>query len=135
VTHLNMVVHIFTIPGNELQPPCPSKTATSPHVLQGERSHTCGSHNMIYIVKLRGLAPYETGQLLRCCMVKVSVLTRTRSRMSTVSLRYCITCADHSGLSHELCSQARTLWSWVPIPLEAWMSMWFILCLCHSVFR
>jgi hypothetical protein len=34
------------------------------------------------------------------------------------------------GLSHEMSSPARTLGSWVTIPLKAWMSL-FILCLCY----
>jgi hypothetical protein len=40
------------------------------------------------------------------------------------------------GLRHELSSPARTLGSWVQIPLEAWMSVCaFLLCLCCSVCR
>jgi hypothetical protein len=41
--------------------------------------------------------------------------------------------ADHSGragLRHEMSSPARTLGTWIRIPLKAWMSVWFILCLC-----
>jgi hypothetical protein len=40
------------------------------------------------------------------------------------------------GLRHELSSLARTLGSWVRIPLKAWMSVCaFILCLCCPVCR
>jgi hypothetical protein len=40
------------------------------------------------------------------------------------------------GLRHELFSSARTLGSWVRIPLETWMSVYaFILCLCCFVCR
>jgi hypothetical protein len=41
------------------------------------------------------------------------------------------------GLSHELSSLARTLRSWVRIPLKAWMSVScaFTLSLCYSVCR
>jgi hypothetical protein len=39
-------------------------------------------------------------------------------------------------LRYELSSLARTLGSWVRIPLKAWMSVYaFILCLCCSVYR
>jgi hypothetical protein len=42
--------------------------------------------------------------------------------------------ADHSGLRHELSLLARTLGSWVRIPLKAWMYVCaFILCLCCPV--
>jgi hypothetical protein len=49
--------------------------------------------------------------------------------------------ADHSGgargLRHKLSSHARTLESWVRIPLKVWMSVLcaFILCLCRSLRR
>jgi hypothetical protein len=47
--------------------------------------------------------------------------------------------ADHSGprgLRHEPSSPARTLGSWVRIPLKAWMCVCvFILCLYCSVYR
>jgi hypothetical protein len=40
------------------------------------------------------------------------------------------------GLRHELSSLARTLESWVRIPLKAWMSVYaLILCLCCPVCR
>jgi hypothetical protein len=40
------------------------------------------------------------------------------------------------GLRHELSSPARTLGSWVKIPLKAWMSICAsILCLCCRVCR
>jgi hypothetical protein len=40
------------------------------------------------------------------------------------------------GLRHELSSLARTLGSWVRIPLKAWMSVCaFTLCLCCLVCR
>jgi hypothetical protein len=39
-------------------------------------------------------------------------------------------------LRHELSSLTRTLWSWVRIPLKAWISVYaFILCLCCPVCR
>jgi hypothetical protein len=39
-------------------------------------------------------------------------------------------------LRHELSSLARTLGSWVRIPLKSWMSVCtFILCLCRFVCR
>jgi hypothetical protein len=47
-------------------------------------------------------------------------------------MKYAIETTDHCGravLRHELSSLARTLGSWIRIPLEAWMSV-FILCLC-----
>jgi hypothetical protein len=49
--------------------------------------------------------------------------------------------SDHSGrprsLRHELSSLARTLGSWIRIPLKAWMSIFcaFIPCFCCSVYR
>jgi hypothetical protein len=53
-----------------------------------------------------------------------------------VSVRY--PTADHSGRAvYELSSLARTLGSWIRIPLKAWLSVFcaFILCLCCSVCR
>jgi hypothetical protein len=37
------------------------------------------------------------------------------------------------GLRHELSSLARTLWSWVRIPLEVWMSL-RLFCVCVVIF-
>jgi hypothetical protein len=45
--------------------------------------------------------------------------------------------ADYSGravLRHEMSSTARTLGSWVRIPLKACMPVWFILCLLDNGF-
>jgi hypothetical protein len=60
------------------------------------------------------------------CMLKI--VSRTSFRPVTVE-------ADHSpprGLRHEMSSLARTLGSWVLIPLKAWMFA-FILSLCSPV--
>jgi hypothetical protein len=48
-----------------------------------------------------------------------------------------VTCTVCQSQWHELSSLARTLGSWVRIPLKTWMSVMFalILCLCCSVCR
>jgi hypothetical protein len=65
------------------------------------------------------------------CALKINLSTSDRNNLKLLVYDNFL---PITVAAHELSSLSRTLGSWVPIPLKAWMSVCaFILCLCCPV--
>jgi hypothetical protein len=94
-----------------------------------------------YITKSRG-RNYQI--MLRSCKTGTGVLRHVEHKVTNRVLRILLTLlkvwikkrkvipVDHSGrgVRHELSSHAWTLGSWARIPLNAWMSVLLLFCIC-----